>query len=511
MQHYDCHIETAKNVLEELKEKFGVLIFGMPQIGKTSIIQEIMIKLDSDINIIVMTGLSSIDWMKQTKERLNDTGRRFSLYHLSTINNISHIRPNSIIFLDECHIAIKQNQTLDILFNKFSFDYLVNNQIKLVYISATPDAHLIDCHKSKNFSVICPNLPEKYISPSVLLEKGHLIDGYEYSDEQTYLNHLIKIKKDFIKLNMYGFIRLPTHPKYYHLYSKIKEIFVDCKYIEYFEDNKIAINELMNKMPQNPTIIYVKNKLRCSHTFEIKYISFMYERIPKEKNINNSTITQSFVGRACGYKNIPINFKIYTNLDSIYNYVELHKNVIDNTIGISAYKSNTLKITNTIKTKVTFNRHFNVCDKNQIFDVDQMSDQHPILDVDQMSDCDQTTNSDEMSDYDQISDCEQISDKKEKITCSKVNKVKKSKKKIPNILKMQLWDKYVGLEIGKIKCLCCNFNDIFQIDFEAGHVVSESIGGKLTLENLRPICKKCNQSMATKNLFEFKKMLQNAQ
>lgn len=40
--------------------------------------------------------------------------------------------------------------------------------------------------------------------------------------------------------------------------------------------------------------------------------------------------------------------------------------------------------------------------------------------------------------------------------------------------------------------------------FECGHVVAEALGGQSTIENLRPICKDCNLSMGTKNLFEFK-------
>jgi 5-methylcytosine-specific restriction endonuclease McrA len=84
------------------------------------------------------------------------------------------------------------------------------------------------------------------------------------------------------------------------------------------------------------------------------------------------------------------------------------------------------------------------------------------------------------------------------------NKKKKKKKQaIPRSLKKMVWDKYIGENKGKAKCYCCKHQDIRQIDFEAGHVVAESMGGKTILSNLRPICHQCNISMGTLNMNVF--------
>lgn len=58
-----------------------------------------------------------------------------------------------------------------------------------------------------------------------------------------------------------------------------------------------------------------------------------------------------------------------------------------------------------------------------------------------------------------------------------------------------MWKKYIGEEIGKSKCYCCQSNDVTQMSFHAGHVVSEKDGGEISVENLRPICQNCNLSM----------------
>ena len=77
------------------------------------------------------------------------------------------------------------------------------------------------------------------------------------------------------------------------------------------------------------------------------------------------------------------------------------------------------------------------------------------------------------------------------------------KTNIPKIKKQEVWYHYIGDEIGKIKCLCCNINDITQLEFHCGHILPKSKGGEMSLNNLRPICSKCNLSMGNENMIEF--------
>lgn len=85
------------------------------------------------------------------------------------------------------------------------------------------------------------------------------------------------------------------------------------------------------------------------------------------------------------------------------------------------------------------------------------------------------------------------------------SQLKKAKKvSIPATLKRLVWNKHVGEDIGKAKCLCCRVTDITQLSFNCGHIVSERNGGQLTLDNLLPICQNCNSSMGTMDMNEFK-------
>ena len=86
-----------------------------------------------------------------------------------------------------------------------------------------------------------------------------------------------------------------------------------------------------------------------------------------------------------------------------------------------------------------------------------------------------------------------------------VSKYKKTT--IPKALKIAVWNKYIGEEIGKSKCLCCNLTDITQMKFHTGHIIAEACGGLTNIDNLKPICESCNKSMKTKNMDEFQKQL----
>ena len=89
-----------------------------------------------------------------------------------------------------------------------------------------------------------------------------------------------------------------------------------------------------------------------------------------------------------------------------------------------------------------------------------------------------------------------------KETTKKTTK-KTPKKSIPATLKRKVWNKYIGEDIGKSTCLCCKLSTITQLSFNCGHIIAESKGGELKMDNLKPICQSCNSSMGTMNMDEY--------
>jgi hypothetical protein len=87
---------------------------------------------------------------------------------------------------------------------------------------------------------------------------------------------------------------------------------------------------------------------------------------------------------------------------------------------------------------------------------------------------------------------------KEKKAVSKKNPISKT-------LRRLVWNSHIGESIGKANCLCCGITSITQLNFECGHIVSESNGGNTHVSNLKPICSSCNKSMGKTNMDEFMK------
>lgn len=97
----------------------------------------------------------------------------------------------------------------------------------------------------------------------------------------------------------------------------------------------------------------------------------------------------------------------------------------------------------------------------------------------------------------------QLLEGKEESSTIEILQPKKKKTKIPQARRIQCWNTYIGDEIGKTKCLCCKIIDITPFSFQCGHVTSEANGGDVSLENLRPICDKCNNDMGIMDMREY--------
>ena len=72
-----------------------------------------------------------------------------------------------------------------------------------------------------------------------------------------------------------------------------------------------------------------------------------------------------------------------------------------------------------------------------------------------------------------------------------------TKKSIPKALREQVWLHYFGKKYEYSCYIPWCKNNINVFDFHVGHNIPESKGGTLSLDNLRPICSRCNHSMGS--------------
>lgn len=323
-------------------KKILTLIVAETQMGKTGIIQALtyeFVKNDNinPLNMFILTGLSSCEWVKQTKERFIDMIRP-NIFHRNTIGKFAESLKtlnDMIIFLDEVHIATELKNEIGRTFlscGLLSIKNLIERNIKIIQISATPDIALSELYKwdETNYNVSIIKSPDNYIGIQKLLDNNQI---YEYKS-LTDIKNVIEIKQTIqIKYGnnfKYHLLRVQTNlGDSYITMNNINKVFDDNdKFLvrNYFIDNEIDATEDLNDLyldnkPNKHTIIIIKEKIRCSYTINKTNIGILYER--KAETIQNeTTIIQGFLGRACGYyDNSNRNIIIYTNLDIVAAYI----------------------------------------------------------------------------------------------------------------------------------------------------------------------------------------------
>lgn len=75
-------------------------------------------------------------------------------------------------------------------------------------------------------------------------------------------------------------------------------------------------------------------------------------------------------------------------------------------------------------------------------------------------------------------------------------KTKYKKRRIPKALREQVWTQYFGKCFEHSCYIDWCKNKITVFNYHIGHDIPESKGGTLAINNLKPICSRCNLSMS---------------
>lgn len=79
-----------------------------------------------------------------------------------------------------------------------------------------------------------------------------------------------------------------------------------------------------------------------------------------------------------------------------------------------------------------------------------------------------------------------------------------ARERIPEQLKLDIFETF-GFETGTGNCWCCGYGPLRRSDIYMGHIIAHSKGGKVSFDNLRPICRDCNLlGDKTENAYERK-------
>lgn len=372
-----CALDICNKFLID-KKIVNVLVYGKTQTGKTGCMSSIinLYVLTNSLpieNIYIITGLSDVSWKKDTKNRMpNSINNR--VFHRANLNTdfVKDIRSkkNVLVIMDEIQIACKDKQTIHNTFTKCGFydlNNLLENDIKLIQFSATPDGNINDIDDWKDYSFKIKLEPgENYIGTQHLLKKNR-IKQYQDLININNVSELDDVIKSFEK-PMYHLIRIPNkkNDKQDLVINNFKRIFKkNCLYnTDFLKIVKEDINSILTNKPEKHTFIFYCEILRCAKTQHKKYIGITYERY--SKIIKDSTIIQGSVGRITGYDDNGLSI-CYTNLDTLNKYNILWNNNMIFPNGISWN-------TNTTKFKKSTNQTYSTGTFNSIKYIDDLKD-----------------------------------------------------------------------------------------------------------------------------------------
>jgi hypothetical protein len=337
----------------------NVMAVSPTQSGKTGIIFEtirLFIK-ETNIsyqNIYVITGLSSVEWKKQTKDRLPDMlkSRVFHRCDLSsTFYKDIERKKNVLIILDEIQIASAKDQTIHKVFDELNFmnlETLLKKNVKFLEITATPNGSIYDLSKwGENFSKkIIVQPPEQYTSCFKLLDEGRVKQFRDLCDDIIVDKKIVSAVENVQELKetideyfsddfRFHFIRTKVAEGQDKTRNNFKHVFGEnVKIIDFDMENKESdINNIVKEKPDEHTFIFIKEKLRCAKTIENKNLVGVYYERYTGSVPDDDVIIQGMLGRATGYNDNGDSI-IYTNITSINKYRKLlESNFDDRTVN----------------------------------------------------------------------------------------------------------------------------------------------------------------------------------
>ena len=340
--------KCAKEIRDIFNNKSIVncLVYGMTQTGKTgcmtSLIQYYILSNNIPIeNIYIITGLSDKEWKKDTKNRMPDSinSRVFHRANLpKTFRNDIQTKSNFLIIMDEIQMACEEHQTICKTFEECKFyelEFLLQNDIKLIQFSATPDGNINDISDWKNYSAKVKLEPGiGHYGPKEAIEQNRI---RQYKS-LIHIGNVVELKSEIDNKfldSRYHLIRVPNKKgnNQFKVIENFKMIFGrNYEYnLNHLEIKKGDINDILKKKPIKPTFIFYCETLRCAKTQYKQYIGISYERY--SININDSTIIQGSFGRLTGYDDNKDSI-CYTNIPSLENYIKLWDNNMEFKKGI---------------------------------------------------------------------------------------------------------------------------------------------------------------------------------
>jgi len=338
------------------------LICALCQAGKSGValaLLEICMQENPNFNpddFFIITGLDSVDWLDQMKERFPESwreknifrrsGSKFKNHEREDFANVIEGRDDIIIIIDEIHLVSSYKMTIGKMFKSIGMDYdgdFVRRNISVVGLTATPGKVQTEFENFWNSELYLPlrmEPGEGYTGLRQLVNSGRVRqcspliikgdDGRPLIDLKVVAEISRTIRE--IPFKTINFIRvpagwdasLPSNQDELRRYftSALRE---DVCVRSYTQHDSVSLDSILEQLgaqssgePVQPIILLLKEKLRVAKTLkDPRFLGVMWERPTTQPAV----AIQGLPGRICGYKT-NAHSVVFTNLDHIEKYIE---------------------------------------------------------------------------------------------------------------------------------------------------------------------------------------------
>lgn len=363
---YENQEKCSLSIVSSLQNRkiINIMITALTQSGKTGTMSALIKNyLNTNLipmeNIFIITGLSSREWIHQTKNRMPESIQK-RVFHRNKLLKDEFVddiknKKNVLVIIDEIQIAAKEDQTLNKTFDKVGFydrQNLFNNDIKIIEFTATPDGTIYDLMDwGENAEKIKMEPGEGYTSCFDLKNQNRVFQCKDLMVD----DNVLELKKviDNEEVPLYHIIRTPNGDKAKAVIDNLRKYYNPLPYYTYDKDSDIEdINKLLNEEPKEHTFIFIKEKMRCAKSLKKTYLGVLYERCTKTPD--DAVIIQGLIGRGTGYDDNG-KIKCFTNIESIEKYEKLWESNFEDKSIIWKSKTTTKNENNETTSKGTFN------------------------------------------------------------------------------------------------------------------------------------------------------------
>jgi hypothetical protein len=242
--------------------------------------------------VFILTGMSDIDWERQTKANVLECFIE-RVFHRGKLNNFEKEwkklddRSNCLYIIDECHIGAEKGQTLSDTLKRLGIldlKYLLESRSKILNVSATPAHTLYDVEKWQH------NGKKMHMTTRLNISTSYR--GFEYFTDHNMMNNFIDLNKESECKEIQNLIltRWTNQDARYHIIRMgPKDIKIQNHLTKICADNgwfwkphtskdRIEeIDEKMSKKPDRHTIIGIKGFWRAGKRMEKKWVGIVLE------------------------------------------------------------------------------------------------------------------------------------------------------------------------------------------------------------------------------------------